>query len=180
MSQWNLSVQLTGQGSDLAATLRDSAGEASKLTDRINDVKRALAELRAEAANNINVRLDLDASHLRADVDAALADNAGRGITVRLDVDADHLRDDVTTALTGASTGQGMRVRLDLDADHLRDEVTRPSPPPEPVRASGYASPSPTPCNCGATCRMPSAGRRGATASKSPSGSATRCSSAGT
>lgn len=123
MTEWNLSVRLTGQGSDLASTLRDSAKEAGKLTDRLNDAKQALTELRAAAANDITVRLDLDADHLRADVDNALRGaGSGQGLSVRLDVDGAHLRDDVTAALASAS-GQGLRVRLDLDADHLRDDV---------------------------------------------------------
>jgi hypothetical protein len=124
VSQWNLSVQLTGQGSDLATTLRDSAKEAGKLTDRVNDAKRALAELRAEAANPINIRLDIDGDHLRRDVDSALTTaGSGQGITVRLDIDGNHLRDDVQAALTAASSGQSARVRLDIDAGHLRDDV---------------------------------------------------------
>jgi hypothetical protein len=125
VSQWNLSVQLTGQGSDLATTLRDSAKEAGKLTDRVNDAKRALAELRAEAANPINIRLDIDGDHLRRDVDSALTTaGSGQGITVRLDIDGNHLRDDVQAALTAASSGQSARVRLDIDAAHLRDDVS--------------------------------------------------------
>ncbi|MFE9812405.1 hypothetical protein [Streptomyces sp. NPDC005548] len=123
MTEWNLSVRLTGQGSDLSATLKDGAKEAGKLRDRINEAKTALTELRAAAANPITVRLDLDADHLRSDVDAALATASGRSITARLDIDADHLRDDVSAALTTAGSGQGIRIRLDLDSDHLRDEV---------------------------------------------------------
>jgi hypothetical protein len=125
MSEWNLSVRLTGQGSDLATTLKESAKEARKLTNRINDAKRALTELRAEAANGITVRLDVDGDHLRSDVTAALNDaSAGQDLRVRLGIDGDHLRDDISTALTTAGSGQGLRIRLDLDADHLRDDVS--------------------------------------------------------
>jgi hypothetical protein len=125
VSQWNLAVQLTGQGSDLASTLRDSAKEARKLTQRINDAKQALAELRAAAAGDIKVRLDLDADHLRADVTAALtAAGSGQGLNLRLDIDAAHLRTDVTSALTDASTGQDLRIRLGVDADHLRTDIS--------------------------------------------------------
>jgi len=124
VSEWNLSVRLTGQGSDLKNTLSESASEASKLADRITDAKQALTELRAAAANNINIRLDIDGDHLRSDVSAALTTaGAGQGIGIRLDVDAGHLRDDVNAALTTAGAGQGIRVRLDLDTDHLRDDV---------------------------------------------------------
>jgi hypothetical protein len=125
VSQWNLSVQLTGQGSDLAATLRDSAKEAGKLTDRVNDAKRAIAELRAAAAGAITVRLNVDGNHLRSDVQAALtAAGTGQGINVRLSVDGDHLRDEVRAAVTTAGAGQGLGVRLTLtDTMQLRRDV---------------------------------------------------------
>jgi hypothetical protein len=125
MSEWNLSVQLTGQGSDLATTLKESAKEARKLTNRINDAKQALTELRAEAANDITVRLDIDADHLRNDVSAALTSaGSGQGLRVRLDLDADHLRDDVNAAISTAGTGQGLGVSLRLtDTMQLRREV---------------------------------------------------------
>jgi hypothetical protein len=125
MSEWNLSVRLTGQGSDLASMLRSSAREARKLTDRIDEAKRALAELRAAAAGDIRVRLDIDADHLRSDVRAALTGAAaGQGIRIRLDLDADHLRDEVRTAVTTAGAGQGLGVRLTLtDTMQLRRDV---------------------------------------------------------
>ncbi|AKZ60828.1 putative phage tail (plasmid) [Streptomyces ambofaciens ATCC 23877] len=125
MSEWNLSVRLTGQGSDLASTLRDSAKEARKLKRRIKEARQELALLRAAAADDITVRLDVDAAHLRSDVtDALSAAGSGQGLGVRLDIDAAHLRDDVNAALTRAGDGQSIRIRLDLDADHLRSEVT--------------------------------------------------------
>ncbi|MCX4911798.1 hypothetical protein [Streptomyces sp. NBC_00878] len=124
MSEWNLSVRLTGQGSDLKGTLRDSAKEARKLRDRINEAKQALTELRAAAANDITVRLDIDAGHLRSDVNAALTTaGSGQGLRVRLDIDDADLHSDIQAALAGAS-GQALTVRLDVDGDHLRDEVT--------------------------------------------------------
>jgi hypothetical protein len=125
MSEWNLSVRLTGQGSDLATTLKESAKEARKLTNRINDAKQALTELRAEAAGNITVRLDIDAAHLRNDVSSALTTaGSGQGLRVRLDLDADHLRDDVNAAITAAGSGQGLGVNLRLsDTMQLRREV---------------------------------------------------------
>jgi hypothetical protein len=124
MSEWNLSVRLTGQGSDLATTLRDSAKEARTLTRRLDEARRAIQRLRTEAANGITVRLDVDGDHLRSDVEAALTSaGAGQGLSVRLGIDSAGLRDDVQTALTSAGTGQGIRVPLNIDADHLRDEV---------------------------------------------------------
>ena len=124
MSEWNLSVRLTGQGSDLATTLKESAKEARKLTNRINEAKQALVQLRAEAANGLTIRLDIDGAHLRDDVNTALTTaGSNQGLRVRLDIDGAHLRDDVSAALSTAGANQGLRVRLSLDADHLRDDV---------------------------------------------------------
>ncbi|GHC37401.1 MULTISPECIES: hypothetical protein [Streptomyces rochei group] len=123
MSEWNLSVRLTGQGSDLASTLRDSAKEARKLKNRIKEAREELALLRTAAADDITVRLDIDAGHLRTDVTNALtAAGSGQGLAVRLDLDADHLRDEVTAALTTAG-GQSASVRLDVDAGDLRTDA---------------------------------------------------------
>ncbi|MFE0206990.1 hypothetical protein [Streptomyces sp. NPDC058985] len=125
MSEWNLSVRLTGQGSDLKQTLRDSASEARKLKNRIKEAREELALLRTAAASDITVRLDIDAAHLRSDVTAALsAAGSGQGLAVRLDLDADHLRGEVTSALTAAGAGQGLAVNLRLgNAMQLRREV---------------------------------------------------------
>jgi hypothetical protein len=125
VSEWNLSVRLTGQGSDLKQTLKDSAKEARKLRDRIKEAREELALLRTAAAGDITVRLDIDAGHLRSDVTAALtAAGSGQGLQVRLDLDADHLRSEVTSALTAAGAGQGLAVNLRLgNAMQLRREV---------------------------------------------------------
>jgi len=125
MSQWNLSVRLSGQGSGLASTLRDLAADARNASNEVNALRRNLDLLRAEASNNISIRLDIDADHLRADVNAALTSaGAGQGMRVRLDLDTDHLRDDVNAALTAAGAGQGLGVNLRLtDANQLRRDV---------------------------------------------------------
>lgn len=124
MSQWNLSVQLTGQGSDLKATLRDGAKEARKLKDAVNDARQAITALRAETANPITVRLAIDGANLRRDVDAALsAAGDGQGITIPLRVDGGNLRSEVDAALAAAGGGQGITVPLRVDGDSLRDEV---------------------------------------------------------
>lgn len=124
MSEWNLSVRLTGQGSNLARKLRDVAADARNASNEVNALRRNLALLRTEAANDIRIRLDVDGADLRSDVSAALTTaGSGQGLSVRLDVDAAHLRDDVTAALATAGSGQGLSVRLDLDAAHLTDEV---------------------------------------------------------
>jgi hypothetical protein len=126
VSEWNLSVRLTGQGSDLAATLRESATEARKLKNRLKEAKRAIKELRQEAANGITVRLDVDSDHLRSDVSAALTSaGSGQGIRIRLDIDADHLREEVQAAITAAGAGQGLPINLRLaDPMQLRRDVS--------------------------------------------------------
>lgn len=125
MSEWNLSVRLTGQGSSLTRTLRDTAADARNASNEVNALRRNLALLRTEAARDIRIRLDVDGAHLRSDVTAALTTaGSGQGLAVRLDVDAAHLRADVSAALTTASAGQGLHVRLDVDAAHLRDDVS--------------------------------------------------------
>lgn len=151
MSQWNLSVRLDGQGSGLARTLRRTASDARDASRDVAQLRRDISLLRQQArhpirlrvrvdASNlrsdvqsalttagdgqgITARLSIDAGHLRDDVNAALTTASGQALSVRLDVDGAHLRDDVQNALTAATSGQGMRVRLDINADHLRDDV---------------------------------------------------------
>jgi len=125
VTQWNLSVRLSGQGSELQRTLRDTAADARNASNEVNALRRNLALLRSEAANNIRVRLDVDGDHLRSDVTTALnAASSGQGIRVRLDIDGDHLRDDVNASLTAAGAGQGLSVNLRLgNAMQLRREV---------------------------------------------------------
>lgn len=120
MPEWNLSVRLTGQGSNLAATLRSSAREADRLTQSVTEARRALTALRTDAARGINVRLDVDAGHLRSDVTTALRGaGAGQGLSVRLDVDADHLHTEVQQALNEARAGSQITIPLGVDAQNL-------------------------------------------------------------
>jgi hypothetical protein len=126
VSQWNLSVRLTGQGSDLSRTLRDASRDARTLSRNIDTARRAIDRLRTEAANDITVRLNVDGDHLRSDVQAALTTaGAGQGINVRLGIDSDGLRDDVQAALSTAGAGQGLGVSLHLtDTMQLRRDVS--------------------------------------------------------
>lgn len=124
MSEWNLSVRLTGQGSDLARTLRRLSTDANNASRNVQALRRDIRQLRRDARNPIRVRIDVDAGHLRADVRAALSTaGSGQGIGVRLDVDAAHLRADVSAALAAAGTGQHLGVRLGVDASRLRADV---------------------------------------------------------
>lgn len=125
MTEWNLSVRLTGQGSDLARTLRSLSRDAGNASRNVTALRRDIARLRTEARNPIRIRLGVDTAHLRADVRAALTTaGAGQGIRARLDIDAAHLRSDVTAALSSAGAGQGLAVNLRLgNAMQLRREV---------------------------------------------------------
>ncbi|GAA0500568.1 hypothetical protein [Streptomyces olivaceiscleroticus] len=125
MSQWNLSVQLTGHGSDLVATLKDSAKEARKLKKDINKARNAIKELRDEARNDIQIGVTVDAGRLRSDVAAAVQGAGGHSIDVQLSVDGDHLRQEVNDSLSTAGSGQGVTVDLGLrDSMQLRHEVS--------------------------------------------------------
>ncbi|WP_399559465.1 hypothetical protein [Streptomyces chartreusis] len=126
MSQWNLSVRLTGQGSDLSRTLQDLASDARDASRDINALRLDIEQLRQAARNDIRIRLDVDGDHLRADVTAALnSAGSGQGLQARLDLDSAHLRDDVSTALTAAGAGQGLGVNLRVaDPMQLRREVS--------------------------------------------------------
>lgn len=127
MSEWNLSVRLTGQGSSLTRTLRDVASDARSASSEVNALRRNLTLLRTEASNNIRVRLDVDADHLRNDVNAALTSaGAGQGLGVRLRVtDTMQLRRDVNDAIRWAVMGQRIQIPLVLaDSMQLRRDVS--------------------------------------------------------
>jgi hypothetical protein len=125
VSEWNLSVRLTGQGSDLARTLRTTARDARAASRDVNALRRDLARLRSEARSSIRVRLDVDAGRLRRDVQRALTTaGSGQRLGIRLGVDAGHLRSDVQRALAAARSGQGLAVNLRLaNATRLRQDV---------------------------------------------------------
>lgn len=127
MSEWNLSVRLTGQGSGLARTLRDLSADARNASGEVNALRRNLDLLRADASNNIRVRLDIDADHLRADVRAALTTaGAGDGLNVNLTLaDASQLRRDVANAVRWAAWGHRIEIPLVVrDPNSLRNQVS--------------------------------------------------------
>jgi hypothetical protein len=85
MTEWNLSVRLTGQGSDLSRTLRNLSREANAASRNVNAMRRDLGRLRSEAGRPIRVRFDVDAARLRADAQAAVrAASAGLDLDVGL------------------------------------------------------------------------------------------------
>ncbi|MFJ8657447.1 hypothetical protein ACIRNU_34555 [Streptomyces rochei] len=116
MSEWNLSVRLTGQGSGLARTLRDLSGDARTASRNVNALKQDIQQLRREASNQIRVRLNIDSRDLRQDVSAALnTAGAGQGLSVRLDVDGRHLRTQAQAAVRAASRGLNLTVDLSVN-----------------------------------------------------------------
>jgi hypothetical protein len=127
VSEWNLSVRLTGQGSGLARTLRDVSSDARSASNEVNALRRNLTLLRTEASNNISVRLDVDADHLRRDVNAALTTaGAGQGLRVDLQLgNAMQLRRDVENAVRWAAWGHRIEIPIGLrDPNQLRRDVS--------------------------------------------------------
>jgi hypothetical protein len=126
VSEWNLSVRLTGQGSSLARTLRSTANDARTASRAVNALRQDITRLRAATSRDIRIRVRLDATNLRRDIRAALSSaGTGQQVRARINIDATRLRRDVATALTAAGAGQGLRVRLNIDAGHLRADVQR-------------------------------------------------------
>jgi hypothetical protein len=123
-SQWNLSVRLTGQGSGLARTLRDTARDARAASRDVNALTRDITRLRQAARPDIRIGVRVDGASLRTEVrNASRTAGAGNGITVPLSVNAATLRAQVRSALNTAGAGQGITVRLGIDGGRLRDEV---------------------------------------------------------
>ncbi|EFL29482.1 LigA protein, partial [Streptomyces himastatinicus ATCC 53653] len=124
MSQWNLSVRLTGQGTSLTRTLRDASREARALSRDINAARRDLNQLQRAGSRSIRIGVRLDANRLRADVQRAVRQaGTGSGITIPLRVDGSRLRADIRRHISGAGTGQGLNIRLGIDATRLRRDV---------------------------------------------------------
>lgn len=125
MSQWNLSVRLTGQGSDLSRTLRRTAADARSASRDVNALRRDISRLRAEARQPVRLRLGVDGRHLRTDVRAAISGaSSGSRIRIPLGVDATSLRSEVRNAL-GSAAGQRLTVGLQVDGTRLRSDVRR-------------------------------------------------------
>lgn len=71
MAQWNLSVQLTGQGTDLVSTLRRSSTQARALTRDIAEARRELTRLRQSAGGDIRIGVRVDLAGLEAAAEGA-------------------------------------------------------------------------------------------------------------
>ncbi|MFK8851260.1 hypothetical protein [Streptomyces sp. Ac-502] len=125
MSQWNLSVRLSGQGSDLVTTLRRASTEARKLQRDIAAARREITQLRQAARSPIRIGVTVDARNLRREVQQAARGAGGQRITIPLSIDGRGLRQQVRTALASAGTGNRLRVPLTVDASRIRQEVRR-------------------------------------------------------
>ncbi|QWA26864.1 hypothetical protein KJK32_46985 (plasmid) [Streptomyces sp. JCM17656] len=126
-SQWNLSVRLTGQGSDLARTLRSTARDARAASRDVNTLRRDIDRLRQSARNNIRVRVRLDAGSLRNDLRTALTSaGAGQGLSVDLRLgNAMQLRREVSDAVRWAAWGHRIEIPIGLrDPNQLRRDVS--------------------------------------------------------
>lgn len=126
MSEWNLSVRLTGQGSDLARTLRNTGRDARSASRDVNALRREIDNLRGAARTDIRIRTRLDAGNLRQDVRAALGTAGGQGLDVSLRLgNATQLRRDVTDAVRWAAWGHRISIPIGLaDPMQLRRDVS--------------------------------------------------------
>ncbi|WP_461712373.1 hypothetical protein [Streptomyces sp. DSM 41013] len=126
MSEWNLSVRLTGQGSNLRSTLKGVSRDARDASQRVNELKRDVAELRRVLAMDTRLRLDVDLhadrTALRAEVEDAIS-WAQRGQRIEIPITLQNpmqLRRDVSDAVRWASMNQVIRVRVTPDTSGLR------------------------------------------------------------
>jgi hypothetical protein len=125
VSEWNLSVRLTGQGSDLARTLRSLADDARTASRHVDALRRDIRQLRTDAARSIRLQVTLDAANLRREVQAALAGaSSGQQVRARIAIDAAHLRTDVQRALRTVA-GNGVTVPVTVDARTLQTSTGR-------------------------------------------------------
>ncbi|MEU5660072.1 hypothetical protein ABZ802_31315 [Streptomyces sp. NPDC047737] len=147
MAQWNLSVDLRGQGTSLARTLRTNAGHARNLADAARDAQREITALgTASSSAQSNIRgLGAASGRARGQLAqmarqardaagefrslasaAALAERRLQGairdvrITARLDDDTATGRAALRTALAEIQALSPVRIRLDFDGDPAR------------------------------------------------------------
>lgn len=127
MSQWNLSVRITGQGAGLARTLRTTAQDARDASSDIQALRRDISLLRRQSRNAIRLRVRVDAGQLRSDVSAAInSAGAGQGLGVSLRIaDTMQLRREVENAVRWAAWGHRIDIPIGLrDPMQLRRDVT--------------------------------------------------------
>lgn len=126
MSQWNISVRLSGQGSGLSRTLRSLSRDARDASRDIAELRRDITYLRTQSRRPIRLRVTADTSSLRAEIDRATRTaGRGQGVQIRLGIDSADLRQQVRAAVRSAARGQSIRIPIRLDdAALLRTQVT--------------------------------------------------------
>jgi hypothetical protein len=126
VSEWNLSVRLTGQGTSLRTMLRGVSGDARTASRDVNQLRDDIHRLRLEARSPIKVRVSVDADRLRDDVRAALRTAGGEDLTVGLRLsDTMQLRREVAAAVRWAGWGHRIEIPLVLaDRMQLRRDVS--------------------------------------------------------
>jgi hypothetical protein len=127
VSQWNISVRLTGQGAGLSRTLKNLSRDARDASRDVAQLRRDITYLRTQSRHPIRLKVRVDASHLRDDIQrAAQTAQRGQGVQIRLRVDATSLRAQVRAAIRTATRGQSVRVPIRLDdTAQLRRQVSR-------------------------------------------------------
>ncbi|MDF2713050.1 MAG: sle1, partial [Nonomuraea muscovyensis] len=132
MSEWNLSVRLTGQGSNLRSTLKGVSGDARTASRNVRALKQDIAELRRELRRDMRLRLDVDLhtdrAGLRREVQDAISwAQAGQRIEIPITLQNPmQLRRDVSDAVRWASMNQVIRVRVTPDTSALRTPLPTP------------------------------------------------------
>ncbi|MFF6866636.1 hypothetical protein [Streptomyces ardesiacus] len=126
MSQWNISVRLTGQGAGLSRTLRTLSRDARDASRDIAALRRDISYLRTQSRRPIRLRVQADTRGLRAEIDrAARSAQHGQRVQVQLGIESRSLRREVRDAVRAAARGQSVRIPIRLtNAALLRREVT--------------------------------------------------------
>ncbi|KPC70900.1 hypothetical protein ADL27_53305 [Streptomyces sp. NRRL F-6602] len=146
MTEWNLSVRLTGQGTDLARTLRGLSRDADRASANVRALRRDITQLRQQARRPIKLRFDVDSRSIQREIQRAVGGSLsvdmhlGNRAQLRQEVkdavrwaawghrieipiglrDPNRLRRDVSDAVRGAQRNQRIRLRVDVDSSALR------------------------------------------------------------
>lgn len=124
MAQWNLSVQLRGQGTSLVTTLNRSARAARDLSSDLAETRREIGRLRTAARQPIRLKLEISSRGLRTQIRTAVREaSSGQNATIPLKVNARGLRTSIRTAVRAAGAGNELTVPLRADARGLRTSI---------------------------------------------------------
>ncbi|MFF9787203.1 phage tail protein [Streptomyces nigrescens] len=114
MAEWNLSVRLTGQGTDLVGTLRRSSTEARRLQRDIDNARQAITRLRQSARGDIRLRVTVDTGNLRTQIQQA---------TAGADTGLNSLRDAAQDASRALRTLRGRTAAASHELGELRTQA---------------------------------------------------------